>query len=284
MGEFVTITYGDAIAKISLLGADLVSFQKNGREYIWEGNEKVWAGHSPVLFPVCGGLKEDTYYLNGQAYYQPKHGFARKQVFTLYEKTENSAVFLLTDNEETRKGFPFHFRFFVKFVLTEQLDVEYGVENIDDKTMYCTLGAHEGYALEDNFENYSIIFEKNETLNSYNLKGNLLGYDYTNVGENTNELVLDYRYFEIDALVFKDIKSRKVWLNHKTKGKLLEVEFSDYNHLLLWTKPNAKYICIEPWIAVPDMVDSNQDITQKPNVVIVNPKEYKSFIHTIKVI
>jgi galactose mutarotase-like enzyme len=168
-------------------------------------------------------------------------------------------------------------------VLTEQLDVEYGVENIDDKTMYCTLGAHEGYALEDNFENYSIIFEKNETLNSYNLKGNLLGYDYTNVGENTNELVLDYRYFEIDALVFKDIKSRKVWLNHKTKGKLLEVEFSDYNHLLLWTKPNAKYICIEPWIAVPDMVDSNQDITQKPNVVIVNPKEYKSFIHKIKV-
>jgi hypothetical protein len=103
-------------------------------------------------------------------------------------------------------------------------------------------------------------------------------------GENTNELVLDYRYFEIDALVFKDIKSRKVWLNHKTKGKLLEVEFSDYNHLLLWTKPNAKYICIEPWIAVPDMVDSNQDITQKPNVVIVNPKEYKSFIHKIKVI
>jgi galactose mutarotase-like enzyme len=64
----------------------------------------------------------------------------------------------------------------------------------------------------------------------------------------------------------------------------LEVEFSDYNHLLLWTKPNAKYICIEPWIAVPDMVDSNQNITQKPNVVIVNPKEYKSFIHTIKVI
>ena len=282
MGEFVTIAYGDVTAKISFVGAELVSFQKNGREIIWQGDAAFWSGRCPVLFPVCGGLKDDVYYLDGKAYVQQKHGFARKEVFSLYEKTENSATFLLTDSEKTREGFPFRFRFFVKFVLGEDLLVEYRVENLDEKTMYCTLGAHEGYALEDDFENYSIVFEEKETLRSYNLKGNLLGYDYTDVGENVDELVLDYRYFAVDALVFKDIKSRKVWLKHKTQGKILEVEFSDFNHLLLWTKPNAKYICIEPWIAVQDMVDSNQDITQKPNVVVIAPKESKGFTHRIK--
>ncbi len=283
MGEFVTIAYGDTIAKVALIGAELVSLKKNGREIIWQGDEKFWVGQSPVLFPVCGGFKDDVYYLNGRAYFQPKHGFAKKELFSLYEKKENTATFLLTDSEKTYEGFPFHFRFFVKFVLTEELLVEYRVENLDEKTMYCTLGAHEGYALEDDFENYSIVFEEKEYLNSYNLEGNLLTYDYTNVGENIEELALNYRYFAVDALVFKDIKSRKVWLKHKTQGKLLEVEFSDFNHLLLWTKPNAKYICIEPWIAVPDMVDSNQDITQKPNVVVIDSKGSKSFIHVIKV-
>ena len=283
MGEFVTIVYGDTIAKISLIGAELVSLQKNGREIIWQGDEKFWIGHSPVLFPVCGGFKDDVYYLSGNAYFQPKHGFARKELFSVYDKKENAVTFLLTDSERTYDGFPFHFRFFVKFVLTDELLVEYRVENLDEKTMYCTLGAHEGYALEDDFENYSIVFEEKEDLNSYNLEGNLLRYDCTNVGKNTDELVLDYRYFAVDALVFKDIKSRKVWLKHKTQGKLLEVEFTDFNHLLLWTKPNAKYICIEPWIAVPDMVDANQDITRKPNVVVIDSKRSKSFIHAIKV-
>lgn len=283
MSELVIIKYEQTVAKISLIGAELVSLTKNGQEFIWQGDERFWVGHAPILFPVCGGFKDDIYYLNGKAYFQPKHGFARHEVFSLYEKTENSATFLLTDSTRTYQGFPFRFRFFVKFVLTDCLTVTYKVENMDPKTMYFTLGAHEGYALDDNFENYSIVFEENENLYSYHLKNNLLEYTYTNLGENTTELVLNYRQFERSALVFKDIKSRKVWLKNKTKGTLLEVDFSDYNHLLLWTKPNAKYICIEPWIAVPDMVDTDQDITQKPNVVVINSKGSKSFIHTIKI-
>ena len=44
---------------INSFGAEIISINKDGKELIWEGNEKFWTGHSPVLFPICGGLKDD---------------------------------------------------------------------------------------------------------------------------------------------------------------------------------------------------------------------------------
>ncbi|NJN35002.1 MAG: hypothetical protein HC817_12845, partial [Saprospiraceae bacterium] len=32
---------------------------------------------SPVLFPIVGGLKDNTYYFKGEKYTLPRHGFAR---------------------------------------------------------------------------------------------------------------------------------------------------------------------------------------------------------------
>ena len=42
--------------EISSLGAELQSIKDaNGNEYLWDGDEKYWNRHSPILFPpVCG--------------------------------------------------------------------------------------------------------------------------------------------------------------------------------------------------------------------------------------
>ena len=282
MGEFITLNYGANSADIAYLGAELLSFKKNGKEVIWQGDANFWLGQAPVLFPICGGLKNDEYWLDGKSYTLPKHGFVRKQPFALKEKTENTATFVISENESSLSAFPFRFNLYLKYLLTDMLTIEYLVENLDDKTMYFTIGAHEGYALDDKFENYSIVFEKPEQLHAITLDGNLLTNDFVNVGENTTELKLDYKYFEIDALVFKDINSRKVWLKHKDNGKVVQVDFDGFKHLLLWTKPNAPYICIEPWIALPDYVDAPNDITKKLDVVKLAPNSTKSFIHVIR--
>ena len=53
-------------------GAELCSFidKRDGHEYIWQGNS-VWNGHSPLLFPIVGKLRDDIYTLGGAEYVIP---------------------------------------------------------------------------------------------------------------------------------------------------------------------------------------------------------------------
>ena len=30
-----------------------------GIEYLWQGDAAYWSGQAPVLFPICGGLRDD---------------------------------------------------------------------------------------------------------------------------------------------------------------------------------------------------------------------------------
>lgn len=47
---------GLAVAEISSLGAELVSFRRTDTdtEYMWNGDAVYWTGRSPVLFPMIG--------------------------------------------------------------------------------------------------------------------------------------------------------------------------------------------------------------------------------------
>lgn len=51
---------------INTKGAELNSFKNQivNKEYIWEGNPEFWGKHSPILFPIVGGLKNDSYSYN----------------------------------------------------------------------------------------------------------------------------------------------------------------------------------------------------------------------------
>ena len=46
-------------------GAELTSLQKitTNQEYLWQANPTYWGRQAPVLFPIVGKLKDDTYYL-----------------------------------------------------------------------------------------------------------------------------------------------------------------------------------------------------------------------------
>ena len=50
--------------KIKSFGAELNSLLKidEDLEYIWQGNKEFWNRHSPILFPIVGRLKEDSYF------------------------------------------------------------------------------------------------------------------------------------------------------------------------------------------------------------------------------
>jgi galactose mutarotase-like enzyme len=40
----------------------------------------------------------------------------------------------------------------------------------------------------------------------------------------------------------------------------------------IWAKPNANYVCIEPWLGIADSIDSNRNFEDKEGIVKLEPK------------
>ncbi|TPG45060.1 aldose 1-epimerase family protein [Flavobacterium pectinovorum] len=266
-----TISNSKISASIKHSGAELFSLKNNqNKEFIWEGNPDFWGKHSPVLFPIVGTLKNNTYTINGVEYQLPRHGFARDMEFQLIEKSENRAVFSLKYTDETLKKYPFQFELQLIYTLQEStLDIEYKVINEGNTKMPFSIGAHPAIALPDAFENYSLDFEKKEIL-EYNLLENDLISNKTKTLETTNNLVpLNYKLFENDALIFKTLQSNSLTILENSKP-YIKVAFADFPSLGIWTKENAPFICIEPWLGYSDTPENSGDLFEKEGVLVLD--------------
>jgi len=281
----ITIKNEFLTAKFNEVGAELKSLVFNDTEYIWEGKPEVWNGSSPLLFPICGGLKEDKYTLNGKEYHLEKHGYARFKMFDVENKTDSSVVFLHKSDEDTKAQFPFDYELRVIYTLVEKsLKVDYSVKNLTDNTMYFNIGSHEAYYTPEGIEDYDVVFPQNETIDSYVLYGNLLSDQKLPILKDSNILPLYDKYFTIDALVFKDVKSKSCVLRNRKTGKAVKVDFPDARYFLLWHKPNSPYMCVEPWDGVQDIVGSSYDIQKKEGInALAAGKEY-IYTHTITIV
>ena len=133
--------------EISPLGAELQSIKDaNGNEYLWDGDEKYWNRHSPILFPIVCGLWKDTYRIEGKEYHLSRHGFARDTEFQLVGKTADRLTFALIDSEETQKNYPYHFNLAISYRLEgNEIHVIWHVENTDDKEIMFQIGGHPAF-------------------------------------------------------------------------------------------------------------------------------------------
>ncbi|SHG75461.1 aldose 1-epimerase family protein [Flavobacterium johnsoniae] len=265
-------TISNSILKASIkhAGAELFSLKDNqNKEYIWEGNPDFWGKHSPVLFPIVGTLKNNTYTIDKKEYQLSRHGFARDMEFKLVEKTGNSAVFSLESNAETLKKYPFEFELQLIYTLENtSLNIEYIVINKGETKMPFSIGAHPAIALPENFENYSFKFEKQEPL-KYNLLENDQISNKTETLKTTENVVpLTYKLFENDALVFKTLESNSLTILENNKP-YVQVDFEDFPSLGIWTKDQAPFVCIEPWFGYSDTADNSGDLFKKEGILVL---------------
>lgn len=263
--------------QIKSKGAELFSLKNNvtQREFIWEGNSDFWGKHSPVLFPIVGTLKNNTYRFENKEYQLPRHGFARDLEFKIVYQTENEVIFSLSSDENTAKLFPFKFELQMHYTLLDAtLKLSYSVKNLDNKTLSFSIGAHPAFALPFEFENYSLQFEHQETLKSCTLENDLLSDKTFEIELENKNLPLSYSLFANDALIFKTLKSKFITIV-ETENPILKISFSDFENLGIWTKPNAKFICIEPWLGYSDTIHSNGNLLEKDGIQIV--KENQTF-------
>ncbi len=285
--QLITIKNGGFTAQISTMGAELQSLKSaDGTEYIWQGDPDVWGDRAPILFPICGGLKEDKYVFEGKEYTIPKHGYALKSEFEVESVADESATFLLKSSEETKKVFPFDYELRVTYVLKDNgLDTKYSVTNKSDKNMFFSIGAHEGYACPEGVEEYSLCFDKKEVLTHNELHGNLLSDDVKILGDGIDELPLNYDYFKVDALTFLNLKSRAITLKHKDGNRRVRIDFPGFDYVFVWTMAGkyGKYVCIEPWCGIPDFEGTSYDFTKKKGINEIGAGETFDRIHTITI-
>ncbi|OAB29731.1 Galactose mutarotase [Flavobacterium fryxellicola] len=269
-----TIQNATLSAEIKHFGAELISLKTNqNKEYIWEGNPKFWGKHAPILFPIVGTLKNNSFQYEGTDYSLSRHGFARDMAFELIHSTQSSATFALQSSAETLKGYPFEFELQISYTLEENnLAVAYHVRNKGKSKMPFAIGAHPAFALPNEFDNYAIAFEKEESLEYYILEDDLVSNKTKKLKVDDTIIPLNYELFKNDALIFKTLESNSLTIL-ENKNPVLKVHFEGFPSLGIWTKMNAPFICIEPWFGYSDTTESTGDLFEKEGIQILESND-----------
>ncbi|PRM94726.1 aldose 1-epimerase family protein [Aliarcobacter cryaerophilus] len=270
--------------KIKSFGAELNSLQKidNDFEYIWQANPQYWARHSPVLFPIVGRLKNDSYFYKGKKYTLSQHGFARDKEFEVVVQDDDFIEFRLKNDEKTLEIYPFLFELNISYKLEKtKLIISYIVKNASEDKLYFSIGAHPAF----NISNGDFLeFENTTTSTRYFLNDKGLIYKNEKLNFLESKLILDEEIFKNDALVFNDENIKSINLRDKNNNKILKVEFKDFPYLGVWSKQNlAPFVCIEPWFGVADEENSNQNIEDKREIQVLKKDEVFSCFYSIEV-
>ena len=264
------------------LGAELTEIKVDGNEKVWQNETGAWAGHAPLLFPVCG---RRTIVKDGKEYQTGLHGFARKTEFSFKGKGDNYLEFSLVSSDKTKAEYPYEFDLTVRYEVTEKgVKGYYIVSNTGKEDMYFSCGSHESFALDSDVDDYEIEFEKEEKLINllHDDMGRLTG-ETTDYGTKKT-LALPKGYLqEGRTLIFGDISSTFVKLNEIGGKTLAKFTFEKCKNLLLWRADGtSKYICIEPWATLPERVGKTDELSTIKGVIKVAPGETKTVSREIE--
>lgn len=58
-----------------------------------------------------------------------------------------------------------------------------------------------------------------------------------------------------------------------SNGAEIKICYEGFDNFLLWTVPEAGFICIEPWCGLPDFFDSNCNLVEKKGIVKLGVNE-----------
>jgi galactose mutarotase-like enzyme len=275
--DWITIRSTGLSATINPFGAQLSSLRDaDGRELQWQGDPAVWTGRAPLLFPIIGMLAGGQYRTGGRSFTLPRHGFARNRRFAVANCGPASATFRLTADAQSLGVYPFQFELDVDFAVEDaSLAVTSWIRNRGEREMPASLGYHPAFAWPlpygENRAAHFIEFEDAEPAPIRRLDGDgLLVPQRFATPVIKRRLVLCDELFTADALIFDQLLSRSVTYGSEV-GPRIAVSFPGVPYLGLWSKPGAKFICIEPWQGVTDPQGFNGELQDKPGGLIVPP-------------
>lgn len=276
-----TLTNDEVAVTLGSFGGQLNSIKKDGIEYLWQADPTYWKGQAPVLFPICGSLRDNKAQVGeGLTTEMPRHGLIRKQEFACAAHDEGSATFRIESTDAMYEAFPYRFAVSIRYALEgSRIAVRFTVENRDEKPMPFQIGGHPAFNCPlvegETYEDYELQFAEVETctipenlpdsglINMANRRALLTG---------TNVLPLSNDLFHVDALTLDELKSRSVKMVSKKSGRGVELSFADFPYLILWSTANdGPFLAMEPWSGLSTCSDEDDVFEHKRGVRIVEP-------------
>ena len=259
----------NGILKLALTnkGGEMASLECKGYDILYKGDGPYWTGKNPTLFPMISSPNSKQYTLDGITYPCRNHGLIRYMVLETIVNDGNIVKMRLTSNDETLKEYPFNFEYNITYKLDgKRVLIDYDITNKDNKIMPFTFGLHPGFVVRD-LDNLVIEFKDDE-----------VGTLYNQVDKSFSEIKLgDYRNFLSDlkkcnTVILKDLKSKEVTI--KMPEYNVTIDISNYKYLALWTaNPKAEYICVEPWLSINDIKNSDNPFKDEFELEYLKPGE-----------
>lgn len=271
----ITIENGSLSLTVDTLGAQMMSLQKNGTEYLWQGDSKYWGDRAPILFPFIARLTNNSYTFQGKTYPMTIHGFANASAFSVAEQTGDTLVLELSANEKTLVQYPIDFVLRVIFQLEgDTLKTTYHVENRSGVTMPFGIGGHPGFRVpvgeNEKFEDYYLEFSLpcQPDRVGFTPQVYLSGHDERYPLEEDRRISLSHGLFDEDAIILKNM-AREVTLKSRASCHSVTMAYPRMPYLGIWHWPHtdAPYVCIEPWSSLPSRQDVVEEFSCKSDLV-----------------
>ena len=264
--EFVTVKVDSHGAEIiSALGAD-------GFEYIYTGEE--WKGHAPVLFPLCGRIKNELCTYRGKEYSMKCHGLAMYNEFSLKEKGEDFITLLFTSSEATKKQYPFDFAFTVRYsVQGARLSAVFTVENLSSEPLPYMVGWHPGFTYEPGraHEDFYLDFGNAELRLHPVIDRAFIARDTVPFAtENGKYRINDDELDEYDTLVLDGTNGSVKFASDFASHGVVFSWSDNIPSFCVWRMPFKKspYLCLEPWSNLPGDGTGEEDLATRDMIRI----------------
>lgn len=260
--------------EISDMGAELSSIRsRDGREYIWQAGNDALTVRAPILFPFVSWMYDSSYRYNGKVYQIPFLGFAHNREFEIEKQTDESIVYRLDSSSETMAMYPFRFTLRIHFRLEgDRLKVVLSVKNLDNKTMYFSLGWHPTFIvpLEDGllFDDYSFVFgESCHPLRIMREKGRYLGDQVAFSLEDDKILRLNDEKLEKEGVIVLRDMAKSVTLSSARGQHGVEVSYPDMRLFVIFHRKGIPFITTEAWTSFMGRNGVIEDISGQPDLV-----------------
>lgn len=209
-------------------------------------------GGIPILFPICGNLPDNTYSYQGTQYSLKQHGFARDLPWEVLERSTDDCASLtlsLSSNAQTRTSYPFDFQLTFTYKLKgNTLSIRQHYANKSDEAMPFSTGLHPYFWVTD------------KKLLSFDLP--VSEYQDQKTGEVcpfNNQF--DFDRDEID-IIARSLSANSASLTNHRRHMQIALQYSDrYSTLVFWTVKGKDYVCLEPWSAPRNALNTGDRLT-----------------------
>jgi galactose mutarotase-like enzyme len=267
------------VAVVAAQGGELQSLQApGGRELLWQAGPQ-WPRHAPVLFPIVGRLARDTLTHEGRSYHLTQHGFARDRRFRFISRDARSCRLLLEDDAESRAIYPFAFRLEIEYrIEASTLAVGITLSNPSPAVLPASLGVHPAFLwpLDPRVaaEAHEIVFAEAEPSSIRRVREGLLRPQAEPTPIRGRHLALHDGLFADDAMILEAPASHSLRYGVRD-GAGLEIGWTGFSQLGLWSKPGAGFLCIEPWSGLASPEGFEGEFITKPHLMLIPPGAFR---------